>query len=567
MVFLSEAHSRSTGVLNAAPHVTPKAGDFKQRVFPSVQGGKSLKMLKSRLDRINAGVGMQTDAAHGTVKVEKDRRLADIKAQQRAEIYALNKLIQNETFQQPWLAVEKLYLEIFMSFQQSPSLHVAAQDNKTEHIFDDSHEDRRLGLDTVSDADFVVSLELLLNILLSTSARFDDTDQGETEHCLCRDDKEITDPILWNILSSRFQLHGGPDCAMSKIVDDITLLSRRSPLSRWSGIMDTPACTEARNVVGAASPNSNDTRRPRRPLLVTDERQCFLVMDDDDFEQTPVDTLIADDDQLEVWTTFDPLVAGVRDFERSNAEWEHVEPNAATEHEQLVAYMRQPPVKELGLDAQDYKCAGCGCPLGIIFGEANVCHFDGKSYCGQCHHGNQAIIPGRVLFNWEFQKYSVCNKCHKFLRHVKSMPALDLSIINQSLYNYVSVLEEAHKLKVQLKELTPYLVSCKKRQDAIVGRSKRCPKFLYENEHIFSINELVRIHRGTLVKSLSKAVKEGIRHVLQCSSCSSKGCICECCHSPKSIFSFDIQKIYKCPRCTTLSHLSCCSRRCPVCQT
>ncbi|KAL5490816.1 hypothetical protein EMCRGX_G016003 [Ephydatia muelleri] len=91
MVFLSEAHSRSTGVLNAAPHVTPKAGDFKQRVFPSVQGGKSLKMLKSRLDRINAGVGMQTDAAHGTVKVEKDRRLADIKAQQRAEIYALNK--------------------------------------------------------------------------------------------------------------------------------------------------------------------------------------------------------------------------------------------------------------------------------------------------------------------------------------------------------------------------------------------------------------------------------------------------------------------------------------------
>lgn len=29
---------------------------------------------------------MQTDAAHGTVKVEKDRRLADIKAQQRAEV-------------------------------------------------------------------------------------------------------------------------------------------------------------------------------------------------------------------------------------------------------------------------------------------------------------------------------------------------------------------------------------------------------------------------------------------------------------------------------------------------
>lgn len=85
--------------------------------------------------------------------------------------------------------------------------------------------------------------------------------------------------------------------------------------------MDTQACTEARNVTGAASPSSNEARRPRKPLLVTDEKQFFLVMDDD---ETAVDTLIADDDQLEVWTTFDPLVADMEDFERSNAEWEHV---------------------------------------------------------------------------------------------------------------------------------------------------------------------------------------------------------------------------------------------------
>ena len=73
-----------------------------------------------------------------------------------------------------------------------------------------------------------------------------------------------------------------------------------------------------------------------------------------------------------------------------------------------------------------------------------MCHFDGKSYCNQCHHGNHAIIPGRLLYNWEFQKRPVCNKCYKFLNHMETMPALDLSVINSSLYDYVPVLKEVH---------------------------------------------------------------------------------------------------------------------------
>ena len=81
-----------------------------------------------------------------------------------------------------------------------------------------------------------------------------------------------------------------------------------------------------------------------------------------------------------------------------------------------------------------------------------MCHFDGKSYCDQCHHGNQAIIPGRVLLNWEFQKRQVCDKCHTFLRQMKSMPVLDISSINGLLYGYVPVLEEVH-VRVPISEL------------------------------------------------------------------------------------------------------------------
>ena len=78
---------------------------------------------------------------------------------------------------------------------------------------------------------------------------------------------------------------------------------------------------ETRNVSGATSPNSSETRKTRTPYYVTDEKQCFLVnnIDDGDFEHAPVD-------QLEVWTIFDPLAAGVGELERS---WVHVEPNAS----------------------------------------------------------------------------------------------------------------------------------------------------------------------------------------------------------------------------------------------
>ena len=85
--------------------------------------------------------------------------------------------------------------------------------------------------------------------------------------------------------------------------------------------------TRTRNTRGGCptSPSGTETRKARQPYYVTDDKQCFLVMDEDDLEIAGVDSLLVGDDQLEVWTTFDSEATWLGELEQSNAEWEHVE--------------------------------------------------------------------------------------------------------------------------------------------------------------------------------------------------------------------------------------------------
>ncbi|KPP64713.1 pleckstrin-like domain-containing family M member 1-like, partial [Scleropages formosus] len=56
---------------------------------------------------------------------------------------------------------------------------------------------------------------------------------------------------------------------------------------------------------------------------------------------------------------------------------------------------------EKGLDAQNFKCAGCPKQIGFSFGKARLCEFSGQYYCESCHHGDTIIIPSRVVHNWD----------------------------------------------------------------------------------------------------------------------------------------------------------------------
>ncbi|GJQ79657.1 hypothetical protein Trydic_g5813 [Trypoxylus dichotomus] len=79
---------------------------------------------------------------------------------------------------------------------------------------------------------------------------------------------------------------------------------------------------------------------------------------------------------------------------------------------------------EVGLSMQRYLCAECKTPLSITFpkglsylvklimtgnvGEARRCDYNGYYYCSACHWGSLAIIPARVVHNWDLMPYPVC---------------------------------------------------------------------------------------------------------------------------------------------------------------
>lgn len=45
--------------------------------------------------------------------------------------------------------------------------------------------------------------------------------------------------------------------------------------------------------------------------------------------------------------------------------------------------------------------------VGGIPGEARQCDYTGLYYCSSCHWNDQAVIPARVIHNWDFEPRKV----------------------------------------------------------------------------------------------------------------------------------------------------------------
>lgn len=46
-------------------------------------------------------------------------------------------------------------------------------------------------------------------------------------------------------------------------------------------------------------------------------------------------------------------------------------------------------------------------PVGGVPSEARQCDYTGQYYCSSCHWNDTAIIPARVIHNWEFEPRKV----------------------------------------------------------------------------------------------------------------------------------------------------------------
>ncbi|XP_077984028.1 pleckstrin homology domain-containing family M member 1-like isoform X2 [Glandiceps talaboti] len=222
---------------------------------------------------------------------------------------------------------------------------------------------------------------------------------------------------------------------------------------------------------------------------------------------------------------------------------------------------------EKGLDSQNYQCKGCSRPIGIIYGKAKVCSYDACYYCYECHMDDEAIIPSRIIHNWDFSKHKVAKLTKLFLQQIEDEPLINLKQYNPAIYNYINELNDAKTLRSQLHNLKAYLFTCKQSVAEDLRRRIWPREYMLENVHLYSIQDLKQVQSGHLTQTLKKIINFAAKHVKGCTLCSQKGFICEICDNPKIIYPFDLELTVRCERCKTVFHKTCKTetKPCPKC--
>lgn len=249
----------------------------------------------------------------------------------------------------------------------------------------------------------------------------------------------------------------------------------------------------------------------------------------------------------------------------------------------LDVYSNDPEVKrflkqlpkiphESGLNEQDYKCYSCRRPIGLVFGQPKLCHFDGHYYCSECHLGEKSVIPSRILCNWDFNRYPVSKRNQHFLTLISNESMFELKKAAPLLYKMCPELREIEEMRRQAFFVRSYCTTCV--QDSI---SFELTKLIWPREHlmkqtdIYSLEDLVQLKNGTLKQVMKNVIVFGRQHVLSCVLCCQKGFICELCKSSQIIYPFDTESVHRCNECQSTYHKSCFKSKpdddsCPRCR-
>ncbi|SPP72742.1 uncharacterized protein LOC117579044 [Drosophila guanche] len=237
------------------------------------------------------------------------------------------------------------------------------------------------------------------------------------------------------------------------------------------------------------------------------------------------------------------------------------------ELKQMVAQLCQ-LAREPGLDAQGFLCKSCQHPLGIGYTNFQVCAFSGSYYCNSCMDVEMQLIPARIIYNWDFRKYSVSKRAATFLAEFRSQPFLDMQLLNPSIYFASDAMAELQSLRIRLNFIRAYLYTCAPTSIELLQNHFCGREYLYEHIHQYSIADLGMIQRGGLCQQLQKAFKLGEAHVLKCRLCQLKGFICEICQSPRVLYPFHISTTFRCVTCGAVFHAECLNEQqpCPKCE-
>ncbi|KAL3101078.1 hypothetical protein niasHS_001538 [Heterodera schachtii] len=223
--------------------------------------------------------------------------------------------------------------------------------------------------------------------------------------------------------------------------------------------------------------------------------------------------------------------------------------------------------RELGLDAQEFRCAGCRRNIGASFGPFNVCALNGRCYCvGHCinatnasgENGATTIIPARVLLNGDFRPRMISRESLMLLRSVGEKPFMHLDMLNPQIYAHCQLLRKVRNLRHVFSLHVLYLFSCK---DSVAEDAKRRiwpQKHWHEDIHLYSIADFESVANGTMERRLNALIIFAQCHIQGCQICLQKGFFCELCNaSDQPIYPFQTDITLRCPNCASVFHKEC----------
>ncbi|XP_016096244.1 pleckstrin homology domain-containing family M member 1 [Sinocyclocheilus grahami] len=229
----------------------------------------------------------------------------------------------------------------------------------------------------------------------------------------------------------------------------------------------------------------------------------------------------------------------------------------------LLCHLSTVP-NERGLDAQNYKCAGCSRQIGMSLGRARLCEFSGQYYCESCHQGDAIIIPSRMLHNWDLTMHEVSKQAFKLLTQIEHEPLLRLDLLNPDLFDHTNIMTEVQSLRQKLRFLGDYILICRSDISKQIQPRLQQRTYLLDNSDLYSVLDLQQIADEHYESYLRSLIQFGSKHVLNCDLCTQRGFICQICNTDNIIFPFQFDSTTRCNVCKTVFHSSC-KAKCPVC--
>ncbi|UYV65068.1 hypothetical protein LAZ67_3003034, partial [Cordylochernes scorpioides] len=359
--------------------------------------------------------------------------------------------------------------------------------------------------------------------------------ESEEEETFQGENSDPNDNIE-NLMDDKLSLDDRDIGFESGIPDSEVYGNRLSPKGGWSTSFEADCCAGS-----TMDDQSFDSLLHSYGTSLTERCPCTIASTPDFTEIQPN---VSSSDEEKVEEDKSPSTSGDTEFEiiPKNVVVNQENPNEE-EKNLFECLLRISP--ERGLDEQQYKCYGCRRPIGMIYGKTRLCHFTGYHYCLDCHENDEAMLPARMIHNWDFRKYTISKQGRQFLEKVENDPLMDMKALNPLIYAVIPEMATLQKLRVKLGFLRSYLFTCRE-SVAEELRKKIWPReHLYEHVHLLSCSDLVQIPSGFLAQVLTKVIGFATQHIEGCQLCSQKGFVCEVCDDPNIIYPYDIEGTYR----------------------